>query len=418
MTGLSRGALASYAVVALPLAAGALPLYIHVASIYSESFGAPLAGIGIALLAARAADALVDPWLGILIDRLRRPRLVIVAGIGLLALGLVLVFHPPWRGTASLAWLMLSLLPAYLGYSSAAIAHLALGASFGATSAERARVAVWREGFGLVGILLAAAAPQFVASDAGAALAQSSLVFAAVAPLGVALALSAIPSIPGSATAARPAWTEALRQFGRAPFAPLLAAFFVNGVANALPATLALLFVADVLGAPQFGAQFLLAYFAGGAIGLPAWLALARRLGSQRAWQLSMVLGAAAFVGATALGPGDLLPFLAVCIASGLMLGGDLALPAALLTDALRERGRQAVAASYFGLWTLATKLTLAVAAGIGLPLVSALGYVPGQPQTAGPLQLAYCLLPCALKVIAAGLLPLTLRPRPQGALP
>ncbi len=418
MTGLSRGALAAYAVLALPLAAGALPLYIHVASIYSDSFGAQLAGIGIALLVARAADALVDPWLGILIDRLRRPRLVIFAGVSLLALGLVLVFHPPWRGTAGIAWLMLSLLPAYLGYSSAAIAHLALGATFGATSADRARVAVWREGFGLVGILLASAAPQFVASDAAAALAQSSLVFAVVAPLGVALALSAVPTSQGVAPAARPSWTDALRQFARAPFAPLLAAFVVNGIANALPATLALLFVADVLGAPQFGAQFLLAYFAGGAIGLPAWLALARRLGSWRAWQLSMLLGAAAFVGATALGPGDLLPFLAVCVASGLMLGGDLALPAALLTDALRERGREAAAASYFGVWTLATKLTLAAAAGIGLPLVSALGYVPGQPATAAPLQLAYCLIPCALKVFAAGLLPLTVRPRPQGALP
>ena len=67
---------------------------------------------------------------------------------------------------------------------------------------------------------------------------------------------------------------------------------------------------------------------------------------------------------------------------------------------------------------SLSAKLTLAAAAGIGLPLVSALGYVPGQPATAVPLQLAYCLIPCALKLVAAGLLPLTIRPRPQGALP
>ncbi len=417
MTGLPRGALAAYAVVALPLAAGALPLYIHVASIYADSFGAPLAAIGIALLLARAADALVDPWLGILIERLQRPRLVIVAGVTLLAIGLVLVFHPPWRGWAGIAWLLLSLLPAYLGYSCATIAHLALGATFGATSADRARVAVWREGFGLAGVLLAAAAPQWSAFDAAAVLARSSMVFAAVAPVGVALALLAVPVGDGQALGAPPSWGDALRRFARAPFAPLIAAFVVNGIANALPATLALLFVADVLGAPQLGGPFLLAYFVSGAIGLPAWLALARRLGSLRAWQLSMLLGAAAFVGATALGPGDLLPFLAVCIASGLMLGGDLALPAALLTDALRERGQEAAAASYFGVWTLAAKLTLAAAAGIGLPLVSVLGYVPGEPDTAIPLQLAYCLIPCALKVVAAGLLPLTVRPRPQGEL-
>jgi Na+/melibiose symporter-like transporter len=130
-----------------------------------------------------------------------------------------------------------------------------------------------------------------------------------------------------------------------------------------------------------------------------------------------MLLGAAAFAGTALLGAGDLLPFLAVCVLTGLMLGADLAFPAALLTDALRARRAEAQAASYFGVWTFATKMTAALAAGVGLPLVGALGYLPGQSDSALGLQAVYCLLPCALKVAAAGVLSSSVRVRTQGAL-
>jgi Na+/melibiose symporter-like transporter len=56
---------------------------------------------------------------------------------------------------------------------------------------------------------------------------------------------------------------------------------------------------------------------------------------------------------------------------------------------------------SYFGLWTLATKLNLALAAGIALPLLAALGYAPGVQDgaTARALAWVYAGLPCILKV-------------------
>ena len=49
---------------------------------------------------------------------------------------------------------------------------------------------------------------------------------------------------------------------------------------------------------------------------------------------------------------------------------------------------------AYFGLWTLATKLNLALAAGIALPLLAALGYLPGTRDRAalGALAFVYAL--------------------------
>jgi GPH family glycoside/pentoside/hexuronide:cation symporter len=74
-----------------------------------------------------------------------------------------------------------------------------------------------------------------------------------------------------------------------------------------------------------------------------------------------------------------------------------------LLTLASRARRD----ASYFGWWNFATKLNLALAAGLALPLLGALGYVPGT-RDAHALQMltaAYCLLPCALKALSGALL-------------
>jgi Na+/melibiose symporter-like transporter len=121
-----------------------------------------------------------------------------------------------------------------------------------------------------------------------------------------------------------------------------------------------------------------------------------------------MALAVAAFAWAAALGEGDRGGFLAVCVASGAALGADLAIPAALLAGVIQRAGLAGRSeGAFFGWWNAASKLNLALAAGLALPLLQALGYAPGQrdPQALQALTLAYCVLPCALKLAAAALL-------------
>jgi Na+/melibiose symporter-like transporter len=191
-------------------------------------------------------------------------------------------------------------------------------------------------------------------------------------------------------------------------FRRLLAVFLVNGIASAVPATLVLFFIRDRLQAPAYEALFLASYFAAGALSMPLWVRLVARVGLARAWLAGMLLAVAAFAWAATLGAGDVAAFTAVCVASGLALGADLALPGALLAGTVQQAGHSGRAeGAYFGWWNFASKLNLALAAGLALPALSAFGYTPGSrdPAALQALTLTYCALPCALKLAAAALL-------------
>ena len=90
---------------------------------------------------------------------------------------------------------------------------------------------------------------------------------------------------------------------------------------------------------------------------------------------------------------------------SGLALGADLAVPGALLNRLIDASGeRQKSDGAFVGWWHFTTKLNLALAAGLSLPLLDWLGYAPGQQdaQALSALLVAYGLIPCVLKGLAA----------------
>jgi glycoside/pentoside/hexuronide:cation symporter, GPH family len=396
----------TYGALGLPLAFVALPLYVVLPNHYATAFGVPLAALGALLLGARLLDAFADPWIGRLADRwfahstARVLRLAAVAAV-LLALGFHGLFFPLVSGTtALLAWCGALLGVTYLAYSVLAVVHQAWGARLGGDAAQRTRIVAWREGLALAGVLVASALPSL------AGLGTTSAVFAVTLVLGLA-ALWRAPA-PVTADAAPASSSTAVSPWADAAFRRLIAVFVVNGIASAVPATLVLFFVRDRLGLAPYEALFLVSYFAAGALSMPLWVRLVPRFGLPRVWLSGMLLAVAAFVWAATLDSGSIAGFLAVCVASGVALGADLALPSAMLAGVVQRAGHAGRGeGAYFGWWNFAVKLNLALAAGVALPLLAAFGYAPGARDAAAlnALTLAYCVLPCALKLLAAALL-------------
>lgn len=401
-----------YGLLGLPLAFLALPLYVSLPAYYSREHGLALASLGALLLGARAADALLDPLIGRLSDGWLRPgRVRAVLGTAALLMLLAfaaLFFPPPLSGNALLGWVGLMLVVAYLGFSVLSISHQAWGARLGGNAQAQTRIHAWREGFALLGVLLASV----LISTAGWTATTAALALLLLAGL---LALFGSP-LPAPLLAAQPLrWSLPWRT---PAFRRLLLVYAVNGIAAAVPATVLLFFVRDRLQAPQWEAGFLVAYFAAAALALPLWLRAVGRLGQARSWLLAMGLAVLSFVWAASLGAGDVIPFLVICLASGAAAGADLAIPPAMLARVVQQTGLGGRAeGAFFGWWTAASKLNLALAAGLALPLLQALGYRDGarDAEALQALSSVYALLPCVLKLIAMALLwALWLRPGPS----
>ena len=105
------------------------------------------------------------------------------------------------------------------------------------------------------------------------------------------------------------------------------------------------------------------------------------------------------------LGVGATLAFGGVVVLVGWALGAGVIAPGGLVTGVGRGLGQaQTDQGLYWGWWQVATKLNLALAAGLTLPALQWWGYTPGQTDEAGlwTLSCAYGLMPCLPKAAAA----------------
>jgi glycoside/pentoside/hexuronide:cation symporter, GPH family len=411
--------LAGYGLPGLPLALLTLPFYVIVPGYYANA-GLSLALVGQILLGIRLFDAFSDPLAGLLNDRTatrfgrRKPWFAV--GVPLTALAAWMVFLPPVPVTAGhlLGWgLALS-----LGWTIALVPYYAWGAELSPSYDGRNRVTVVREGFAFIGTLVALIL-NYVISDgleplpgSAATLEGFALIIAVALPVAALAALALAPEPPNRSIRQVP-FSEGLRFMrDNLPFRRLVSAFLINGLANGFPVTLFVMFVADRLQLAEKAGLFLVIYFVSGLIGMPFWLQVAKLRSKHRSWSIAMLIACAAFIFAPFLSAGAEAGFLAICVVTGFAVGADLVLPASLQADVIdvdtAASGEQR-SGIYLAIWSLATKLALALAVGIAFPVLAMMGYDPGvgSRTDAGLLTLAlfYAVVPVALKLGAIALM-------------
>jgi glycoside/pentoside/hexuronide:cation symporter, GPH family len=411
----SAKVLIAYAAPALPAATLGLPLLVFLPAYYAQATLLSLTAIGVVLLIARSWDIAIDPAIGWLSDRTRsrwgRRRPWMVASLPLVLGASAALFFPP--EDAGAAYLLFALLAVYLGWSMLQIPHQAWGAELSSDYHGRARVTAWRESATVLGVMLAASLPAVLSAGPGRPAEEAALhaLFWAnlvVLPLAGLALLALVPEPRAPIRAAPLGWRQGWALLAaNAPFRRLIASYLANGVANALPATLFFFYAADALGARGQEGAFLLLYFLCGLASVPVWLAIARRVGKHRAWCWAMGLACLAFLPAPFLGEGEGVWFAAICVATGLCLGADLALPAAIQADVVdvdTAQSGESRAGLYFALWAVAAKLALALAPAVAFPLLDAAGYERGQaaPFLLGAL---YAWVPIVFKLLAIGFL-------------
>jgi len=378
---LPRVLLAVMALPGVPLAAFSLPVYVHIPAFYAVDLGLGVAGVGLVLLLARSWDVVTDPVIGCLSDRTRgrfgRRRPWIAAGAPLTLLATWLLFVPP--DGVGLAYLGVTTVLLYLGWTMVIVPYTSWGAEITPDYHQRSRITAWREGAVIIGTVLAAglfALPS--AAERAVALELLAIAILVLLPIALIVVLIGVPDQQVQHAPALSFRKGAALLVENRPFARLLAAWLLNGIANGLPASLFVLYVENRLVSSDKSGLLLLAYFVCGIAGLPLWLALSRRWSKHRAWCVAMIWTSAFFAWAPTLGPGDAWLFLGVCVATGLGLGADLALPPSMQADVVdldTARGGGKRTGLYFSLWGMATKLSLALAVGLAFPLLGWAGF-------------------------------------------
>lgn len=397
--------LPAYALFAAMLASAGLPIYIHAPKVYADDFGVSLAALGAVLFGLRLFDLVQDPGLGWLAARLGQWRGAAVGtGVAILATAMLGLFAvtPP---VAPLLWFALMLALLFSAYSFLTITFYARGVTRAATLGQggHLRLAGWREGGALAGVSLAALAPVALAPLMPAPYAGFALGFAGLCVLA---ALSMRADWRGAVAQTRP-MSGFRAVLTNPPARRLLLLALINAAPLAVTSTLFLFFVDGRLAAPGWEGPLLLLFFVAAAIAAPLWARAARIFGAKRALLAAMALAIAAFGWAATLGAGDIAAFAAICLLSGAALGADFAILPALFAAALARIDADG-AAPGFGLWSFASKFTLAFAAVLLLPALQAAGYTTGGPSPDTALRLLgalYALLPVALKLLAAALL-------------
>ena len=424
-TALPLPRLLAYALPALPLAIPTVGLYVLLPSWYVEQWGLALWLTGLLLMLARLSDLVTDPLIGYWLDQGRsvRYRHFIIGGALLCLPGLWLLIRP-LAAQPALSLLLGSML-LYLGWTLVQVPYLSWLAALSANSHQRARAASWREGLGLLGLLLSALLPA-IGLWLGASTSEVLIWIALATVLLGAPALMLLvrrTPLPDASTAVQTqcnTQTEiattacaqpkvqrvrnGLSLLKQPPVRLLLGSWLFNGIANGVPAVLFPLYISRTLGGEESDrGLMILVYFGAAVLSLPLWLSLSRRFAKVKIWRGAMLFAVIAFVPATLLGPGDLLLFIPICILTGLALGADLALPHALQADVcdwdyqqtgLQRRGL------LFACWNAANKLALAVAALLGLGLLELAERLFS--DTSGLLlALIYAGVPCVMKLLA-----------------
>ena len=402
-----------YSMFGTALAFAGPPIYIHTPRLYADLHGLGLATVGAILLGLRILDFGQDPLLGCWISRTKMAKRTIAKVFAVaLGSGALALFAPDPMFDGRL-WLALSLAVVFTSFSGLQILFYSAGVSLveqGGGAVTHDRIAGWRETGVFAGICAACVVPLALGSVFGEGV--GFMAFTVVFCLFLAYATYRMRDIwpAGLAVNHEVQPVSGLGSlFQDRGIRRLLLVGLLNALPGGLTSTLFLFFVEDRLQAGNHTGPMLLLFFASAGLATPFWSKAAIRFGPKVVMLYGMLAAISAFLWALTLGAGDWPAFYLISAASGAALGADMTLLPAMLSRRLATTGLDSSQA--FGVWGLINKVSLAVAAGVALPLIGYAGFAPGPGNTEAALSalaIAYAGAPCVLKAIAAALLFMT----------
>lgn len=404
-----------YGFLALPIAFAGFPIYIHGPDFYASEFGASLTSLAAILLGLRLIDAIQDPIIGALSDRFKnyRATLIIVSAL-CLALGFYLLFKPQ-TSISILLWFSGAVLLVTTAYSILVINLTAIGGIWSPDKHQRTKIAMTRETFGLIGLLLAVCLPSLLNTKMTPQISFQwmSIILSSLLIVGLCIFLNWYSKNRHTIEQNIESKSnfkiyEQLKSLSpKTKF--FLTIYALSMLASSIPAILIIFYVRDFLNQPGFIGLFLILYFLTAALGMSVWSSISQKTDNkEQTWMFAMCLAVVSFIWVLFLNPGDLYAYGIICIISGFAFGAELTLPPSILADHIADEKREEQSALLFSQLTLLAKLSLALSTAIIFPILEYSGFEPSVKNDGESLfflVICYGGIPCLIKLIAIALL-------------
>ena len=403
-----------YGLLAAPIATALLFFQVYLPTWLISNSLMGYAEIGMVFLFARLLDTVTDPIIGTMSDKAHAKGIHRKTWVWLsfpLLMGVsVLLMQGGWTVLPALVLICLW----YILGTAVVVPYYAWGAELVRDLQGNNKIAGARAAFGLIATVLALSTPAIIWPGAGVDRTTGfTLIFTGALILIAFIGLRGLKEQPRETVKQAVSISDGFREAARnGPLRRLLISQLLNGIANALPATLFLLFADHILKSPGAAGPLLMLYFVTAAIAIPVWSKLSLRFGNIRIWRVAMIVAAAVFSFTLFVPITGLWLFVLITAVTGLMAGADLTLPAAVLSDISDQPEVKAPAGALFALWGVTGKLTLALAIGIAFPIlglssVALSGEVGGATNVPDQMSLIalYALVPATLKLVAVSLL-------------
>jgi len=395
----------------------------------TDNLGVSALVAGAIVTVAKIWDVVIDPVIGAASDRqfarTGSRRGFMVAGALSLPFFFAATFAvpPSWGPAAGAICVLLAFLATATAFSLFQVPYIALPAELTSGYDERTRLLGWRVVVLTAAILLfGAGGPELRSAASDPVLGY--LLMGAVAGVAIGLGMwvasrtadvAAAPPPPEDhatiPTGLRTQYAAALRVLRRSqPFRALLGTYLLQALATGTMLAAAQYVATWVLGSEDAVTLVFLALVGPALVATPAWAALARRIGKERAFGIASILflTAAASLTLAVWSPGDWI-YVSVAVA-GVAYAGLQALPMAMLPDVIAhdervaggERGR---AGTFTGVWTAGETVGFALGASAVAATLASTGYVStvagvttAQPDAAvAGIALSFSVLPATL---------------------
>ena len=381
---LKRSTILFFGSVGVPLAVIGYPIAIWLPPFYAGEIGISLATVGLMLMLARFSDVITDPLIGFFSDHWRtrwgRRKPWILAGTPLMVFGAFKLFIPP-EGAGSF-YLLFWISFMFLGSTMVSLTYQAMGAELSPDYHQRSRVTAAREGFVLLGLIIAAFVPAIVEflgeRDTGPVLEAMAWTIGLLMPLAVFLLLVFVREPTIEIHKSVP-FAEGLKHVLRnGPLKRVLMIVLLVTFAESFRNALSVFFMRDVIGVPTIGILYSY-YFVSGLVAIPAWLWLGKKIGKHKAFAVCMMAVSCISISTFFLDRGQVVLFTILFIMKGACFGGLQFLPLSMLADVVdvdsaRSGGRRA--GVIFSISGMTIKLAVAVGTGVSLQVLGLVGYI------------------------------------------